>query len=62
MSTTLFAGRQLANLASNASRRSLSTSSSVAAAAEVKRLGVVGAGQMVGRSKHKLASAVGIGG
>ncbi|KAL9134700.1 MAG: hypothetical protein Q9175_004113 [Cornicularia normoerica] len=46
MTTTLLAGRQFAILSSNVSRRSFSTSSSLAAAAEVKRLGVVGAGQM----------------
>lgn len=56
MSTSLLAGRQFANLASNASRRSFSTSSNLAAAAEVKRLGVIGAGQMVGIIKHTLAS------
>ena len=61
MSTSLLAGRQLANLASTASRRSFSTGSSLAAAAEVKRLGVVGAGQMVGIPQHTLASEVSIG-
>ncbi|MCJ1449973.1 hypothetical protein MMC28_000301 [Mycoblastus sanguinarius] len=46
MSSPLLASRPLTQLASNASKRSLSTSSRLAAAAEVKRLGVVGAGQM----------------
>ena len=40
--------RPVANVLGNASRRSLSSSPRLAAAAEVKRLGVIGAGQMVG--------------
>lgn len=48
MSSTLLAGRQLTNVAGNAGRRSFSASTSLAAASEVKRLGVIGAGQMVG--------------
>ncbi len=48
MSSPLLARSQLTNLASNAAKCSFSTSSRLAAAAEVKRLGVVGAGQMVG--------------
>ena len=48
MSSPLLTRSQLTNLASNAAKCSLSTSSRLAAAAEVKRLGVVGAGQMVG--------------
>ena len=51
MSSPLRAGRQLSKLNSNTNRRSLSTSSKMSAAAEVKRLGVVGAGQMVGVSR-----------
>ena len=56
MSTFLLANRQLAHLASNTSRRSLSTTSSLAAAAEVKRLGVVGAGQMVSKERTPVGS------
>ena len=48
MSSPLLARSPLANLASNAAKCSFSTSSRLAAAAEVKRLGVIGAGQMVG--------------
>lgn len=46
MSSPLLAGRQISNLASNVGRRSLSNRPRLSAAAEVKRLGVVGAGQM----------------
>ena len=52
MSSPLRAGRQLSKLNSSTNRRSLSTSSKMSAAAEVKRLGVVGAGQMVGVSRE----------
>ena len=48
MFSPLLARSQLTSSASNASKCSFSTGSRLAAAAEVKRLGVVGAGQMVG--------------
>lgn len=47
MSSPLRAVRPVAGVVANAPRRSLSSSPRLAAAAEVKRLGVVGAGQMV---------------
>lgn len=53
MSSLIHAGRLLIRIASNADRRSFSASSKLAAAAEVKRLGVVGAGQMVGAIEYE---------
>ena len=47
MSSPLKAVRPVANALNNAPRRSMSSSPKLAAVAEVKRLGVVGAGQMV---------------
>ena len=47
MSSPLRTIRPVAGVVANAPRRSMSSSPRLAAAAEVKRLGVVGAGQMV---------------
>ncbi|KAL6718427.1 hypothetical protein ACLMJK_004516 [Lecanora helva] len=52
------AGRQLSYLAINARRRPFSTSTRLGAAAEVKQLGVVGAGQMVPSSTPKIPSTI----
>ena len=47
MSLSTAATRQLSNAARSISRRSFSSSPMMAAVADVKKLGVVGAGQMV---------------
>lgn len=47
MSLPYFANRPLSNMAVSTCRRCFSVSSTTAAAADIKSLGVVGAGQMV---------------